>query len=93
VPDGYNPDPKYIDDVSPTGKIGSFHGHKTLWNYQSLGQLLNNTGWHTNIIEYYNEEGNFISNNFTSDNGEIKRSSKNKSVNGELSLIIDCIKK
>ncbi|MFA4851946.1 MAG: hypothetical protein WC599_05450 [Bacteroidales bacterium] len=92
VPDGLNPDPDYIDMVSPTGKIGSFHGHKFLWNYQSLEKLANNNGWSAMFLEYYNEDGNFISNDFTFDNGPIERSSKNNSANSELSLIIDCLK-
>lgn len=93
VPDGYNPNPLYIDNVSPAGKIGSFHGHKTLWNYQSLGKLINSIGLSTNILEYYKEDKNFIVNDFTFDNGPIERCSKNNSADRELSLMIDCIKK
>ena len=92
VPDGYNRDPLYIDNVSPSGRLGSIYGHKFLWNYRSLGRIASSAGWKTSILEYFDEDGIFVSNSFSLDNGLIERSSRGTSVNPELSLLIDCAK-
>ncbi len=90
VPDGNNPDPKYIDDVSPFGKIGSYHGHKSLWNYKTFSELAKKNKFEIKILEYFNEKGNYILNSFTDGNGWISRTGKNQ--NTEKSLIVDLIK-
>lgn len=88
VPDGFNPDPKYIDDVSPTGKTGSYHGHKSLWNYKTFEQLATNKNFSVLINEYYDETGNYFLKDFTDENGFISRTGKIKNAPAK-SLVID----
>ena len=90
VPDGNNPDPKYIDDVSPPGKLGSYHGHKSLWNNKIFTDVAVKNKFEIKILEHFDEGGKYILNPFTDENGWISRTGKNQNV--EKSLIVDLIK-
>lgn len=92
VPDGYNPDPKYIDDVSPLGKIGASYGHKSLWNYKTYAELAKKNNFTIKFIEYFDEQKNYFLNPYNIIDGEIKRTGNNSDQNAGKSLVIDLIK-
>ncbi|ELS34328.1 MULTISPECIES: hypothetical protein [Pseudanabaena] len=93
VPDGLHPDPSYIERV----KIGC-DDHKQLFNYQQLSKLLSNHGFKDNLIEYWDEQGEFHTTYQNHDGyGYIRRSFINDPRNPDgyphyTSLIIDAIK-
>jgi predicted SAM-dependent methyltransferase len=90
VPDGFNPDPEYMDHASPAGRVGSYHGHKSLWNYHTLSTLANANHFQIKLLEYFDEKGNHVCTNFSDANGFIERSAKNGK--NQFSLIADLIK-
>lgn len=97
VPDGYHPNKDYIDYVKPNGNgIGS-DDHKILYNYNSLSQKLKDTGFKTELLEYWDETGKFHFQDWSNDGGKVNRSRQfdSRNINGKLnytSLIIDAIK-
>ena len=97
VPDGLHPEPNYIEYVRPGGSgIGS-EDHKVLYNYQSLGSLLEGTGFSVYLLEYWDERGIFHFNEWSSEDGHIRRSKRYdpRNQDGSLtytSLIADAIK-
>lgn len=92
VPDGFNPDPYYIDYVSPNGKTGYLHGHKTLWNYQSL-MALASENFEVALLEYHDNNGKYILTPYTDANGWIHRSGKRSQNPLGKSLVVDLIKR
>jgi predicted SAM-dependent methyltransferase len=96
VPDGYHPDPQYINLVKPGGSGCGSDDHKVLYTYNTLSNIFLSAGFKVNLIEFFDEGGNFHS-IYSNDLGTITRSSKNDDRNesGKLnytSLIIDAIK-
>ncbi len=89
VPDAFNNDPSYIDKADPSGLIGSVHGHQSYWNYQNLGQLAESLGWTVKLLEYHNEKGEIITNNFDFANGNIFRCSKGIMSGEYVSLLME----
>jgi predicted SAM-dependent methyltransferase len=92
VPDGYNPDPKYIEYVN----VGR-DGHQVLYNYQSLGSLLEEAGFEIKLLEYFDKSGAFHSNPWDKADGMVGRSIRfdSRNVHGKpvyTSLIMDGIK-
>ena len=97
VPDGFNPDPAYIELVRSYGPGPGADEHKCIYNYRSLRKLLNNAGFHTVLLEYYDENGTFHFNEWNSVDGHIVRSKRYdpRNKDGRLhytSLIADAIK-
>lgn len=75
VPDGFNPDKKFIDWVKPNGLGPGADDHKVLYNYKLIHKIFDED-FEIKYLEYFNENGEFINtrwiNNF--DNGYIMRS-------------------
>lgn len=97
VPDGYHQDEKYINAVKPGGVGAGADDHKVLYNYQSLGKMLEDIGFKVEPCEYFDENKKFNANNWSIENGKIRRSLKfdERNKNGQpnyTSLIIDAIK-
>jgi predicted SAM-dependent methyltransferase len=97
VPDGYNPDKKYIDYVKPGGNGAGADDHKILYNYKIMKQRLEEVGFKVDLLEYWDESGNFHYTDWTDEGGRIERSrrydDRNKNgVLGYTSLIVDAIK-
>lgn len=97
VPDGYNPNKKYIESVKPGGAGKGAKDHKMLYNYRVLTDYLQKEGFVVNLLEYWDEYGQFHYIDWDNENGFIERSrrydSRNK--NGYLeytSLIVDAMK-
>lgn len=97
VPDGYFPDSTYIDHVKPGGIGPGAHDHKILYNYQIMKERLEAVGFKVQLLEYWDEKGEFHYNEWDPNEGAVYRSKRfdKRNSNGELkytSLIVDAIK-
>lgn len=97
VPDGFNPDKQYIDYVKPGGHGAGADDHKILYNYKTLRERLQNAGFKIQLLEYWDEFGNYHFIDWTDDGGHISRSRRYDSRNKDnklcyTSLIVDAIK-
>jgi predicted SAM-dependent methyltransferase len=92
VPDGFNPDPIYIEHVKPGGNGDGADDHKILWNYKTLAQTGEKAGYKTELKEYHTEEGKFIENELSDERGYVYRRNRNKHPDAKSSLIIDFVK-
>lgn len=94
VPDGFHVDKNYIDRVKPGGFGEGAHDHKNLFNYKTLTDVFEKTGFKAKLIEYWDENGEFHSSYENNDDGYIERSFINDERNKDgkpnyTSLIID----
>jgi predicted SAM-dependent methyltransferase len=96
VPDGYHPNPEYINMVKPGGFGEGAHDHKLLYDYKKLSKVFQEAGFKANLLEYYDEGGTFHYNDWDSKDGHVIRSKRyDKRFNeplGYSSLIVDGIK-
>jgi len=96
VPDGFHPNPEYINMVKPGGFGEGAHDHKLLYDYKKLSKVFQEAGFKVNLLEYYDEEGTFHYNDWDSKDGHVIRSKRyDKRFNeplGYSSLIVDGIK-
>jgi predicted SAM-dependent methyltransferase len=97
VPDGFHPDPAFIEYVRPGGTGPGADDHKVLYNYQSLRAQLEKTGFIVSLLEYWDEDGEFHFKEWSSDDGHIHRSRRYdpRNQDGSLtytSLIVDAVK-
>lgn len=96
VPDGFHPNPEYINMVKPGGFGEGAHDHKLLYDYQKLSTVFEEAGFKPRLLEYYDENGQFHFNEWDSKDGHVIRSKRyDKRFNEPLrysSLIIDGIK-
>lgn len=97
VPDGFHPSKDYLNHVKPNGTgIGS-EDHKVLYDYITLSSRLRKVGFKVNLIEYWDENGNFHSNKWNIEDGKVNRSKEfdKRNIDGKLnytSLIVDAVK-
>lgn len=97
VPDGFFPNPEYINEVKPGGTGFGADDHVWLWNYMILSDLFKKEGFEIELVEYFDENGEFHQKAWSADEGMIRRSRNHDDRNTEeeikyTSLIIDCIK-
>lgn len=97
VPDGFHPNKEYIDYVKVGGHGYGSDDHKVLYNYKSFGLLFSESGFKIETLEYFDEDGQFHSKNWTNEDGYIYRSIRYDDRNQDgnpnyTSLIIDAIK-
>ena len=59
VPDGYHPDPRYIDFVRPGGNGPGCDDHDELYTVDVLVAVLQAAGWQATPLEYYDAAGTF----------------------------------
>lgn len=97
VPDGFHPNKDYIDMVKPGGHGEGAHDHKLLYDYKQLSKVLQDAGFETTLLEYYDEQQQFHFNDWNSEDGHIIRSRRfDKRFNeplGYSSLIVDGTKR
>jgi len=74
VPDGLHPNPAYIDWVRPQGVGPDAEDHKLIYDYRSLGELLRNSGFRVQLLEYFDELGRFHYQEWNPEQGLIQRS-------------------
>jgi predicted SAM-dependent methyltransferase len=97
VPDGFHPDKSYIEYVRPGGSGAGADDHKILYNYHIMNERLQKAGFKTELLEYWDENGNFHFKDWNNEAGLIRRSRRydERNINGQMnytSLIIDAIK-
>jgi predicted SAM-dependent methyltransferase len=99
VPDGFHPEPNYINWVKP-GNWWNGDDHKFLFNYRNLTEMLLNAGFSVCLLEWYDENGVFHKQKWSNSDGAISRSANTLwskflgiVVNAEYtSLIVDAYK-
>lgn len=76
VPDGLHPDEQYIEQVRPGGSGPGAHDHKILYDYRTLSGLLAEAGFKVELLEWFDESGQFHGKDWNPDDGMIRRSSR-----------------
>jgi len=97
VPDGFHPDPAYIDSVKPGGSGRGSLDHKVLYTHESLAMIFSSAGYETRLLEYFDRDGKFHKTEWNTEDGMISRSLLNdkRNVDGKpvyTSIILDAIK-
>lgn len=97
VPDGFHPDPDYIDWVKINGVGPGSDDHKVLYNYKMLSNMFEKIGFKVNLLEYFDLEGKFHFTEWDATKGKIHRSMRydERNTNGALmytSIILDAYK-
>ncbi len=76
VPDGYHPDPNYIDSVRPGGSGSGADDHKVLYTYDTFREIFISVGFEVSLLEYFDEHGEFITKEWSASDGFIGRSKR-----------------
>jgi predicted SAM-dependent methyltransferase len=97
VPDGFHPDPNYIEWVKPGGVGLQAYDHKVLYNYKTFSEVFELAGFKVELLEYFDEAGEFHYKEWNPEQGMITRSWRfdNRNKGGGLamtSIIIDARK-
>lgn len=97
VPDGFHPDPAYLDMVKPDGSGAGAWDHKLLFNYKNLTDIAEGHGFHVRLLEWFDENGDFHHEDWRVEDGCIRRSAQLDARNRSrplsyTSLICDCYK-
>ena len=97
VPDGFHPDPAYIESVRPGCGGPGADDHKVLYNHYLLKRRLEQCRFRVEFLEYWDEHGKFHYHEWRSEDGHIFRSRRfdPRNQDGSLtytSLIVDAIK-
>ena len=95
VPDGYHPDPDYVERVRPGGSGYFADDHKVLYTCDLIGDLLEEHGYQYCLLEYFDDAGQFHKHEWHAADGFVGRSAEHDERNaaGQLkftSLIVDC---
>jgi predicted SAM-dependent methyltransferase len=97
VPDGYFPNQEYIDYVKPGGHGAGSDDHKVLYNYKTFKSVFENAGFKVDLLEYFDEGGQFCESTWNAEDGMIFRSKRfdERNTDSEIkysSIIIDAKK-
>jgi predicted SAM-dependent methyltransferase len=97
VPDGNNPDKQYIEWVRVGGTGVGADDHKILYTYAIMKSRLEKAGFRVELLEYWDEAGEFHYTDWTTEGGMIHRSRRYdpRNKDGKLnytSLIVDAVK-
>ena len=86
IPDGLHPDPSYINYVKPGGSGSGADDHKVLYNYISITYILSEEQYDYNLLEYFDEAGQFHCSPWKISDGFVERSADYDPRNKERSL-------
>ncbi len=86
VPDGFKPDPAYIEFVKVGGTGAGATDHRILFTWQSLSAMFEQAGFEVNPLEYCDSEGNFHYKEWSPADGMIWRSKRFSAENQDGSL-------
>jgi predicted SAM-dependent methyltransferase len=97
VPDGFHPNPAYIEHVKVGGTGAGAGDHRVLYTYKTLGRLFEEAGYRVQLYEYFDERGHFHCEKWSADQGLISRSARFDERNRDgllnyTSVIIDAVK-
>jgi predicted SAM-dependent methyltransferase len=76
VPDGFHPDPAYVQAVKPGGSGWGSDDHKVLYTYRSFSELFIAAGFEIRLLEYFDESGSFVRQPWSPEQGMIRRSER-----------------
>lgn len=98
VPDGLHPDPAYVANVRPGGSGDGALDHKILYTHQTLRALFEGVGFDVELLEYFDERGDFHCSEWLASDGRINRSRRfdKRNADGGLhytSIILDARKR
>ncbi|HEX4070229.1 MAG TPA: hypothetical protein VHX68_03640, partial [Planctomycetaceae bacterium] len=98
VPDGYHPDPTYIEWVRVGGSGAGADDHKVLYNCDSFRRLFESAGFDVQLLEHFDAAGAFHGVDWDPAAGTIHRSRRfdERNRDGRLnytSIILDARKK
>jgi predicted SAM-dependent methyltransferase len=98
VPDGFHPDPAYIDWVKPNGIGPGCDDHRVLYTYQTFAPVFEAAGFEVRLLEHFDSTGQFHFNEWNPADGKIERSSRFDERNSKqelkyTSLMLDAIKR
>ena len=98
VPDGYHPDPAYIEQVKVGGTGAGAHDHKVLYTIDSLTGLLRQAGFAVEPLEYFDAARQFHAVPWNPADGLVRRSARFDARNKDgtlryTSLIVDARKR
>ncbi len=86
VPDGFHPDPQYIDWVRVDGEGPGADDHKVLYTYNTFRNVFSSVGFEVHLYEYFDEDGRFHYNEWDPEDGMIRRSKRFDKRNSVASL-------
>jgi len=97
VPDGLFPDDEYIEYVKPGGHGDGSDDHKVLYTYSMLKDVFSAAGFKCQLLEYFDESGQFKKIDWDISDGMISRSAQFDSRNSDgklkyTSIILDATK-
>jgi predicted SAM-dependent methyltransferase len=99
VPDGLNPNPEYIEWIRVGGASPGQHrnGHKVLYTYETLSDVLSQAGFRVVLYEYFDHSGRFHFQEWSREQGTIQRSKRydRRNADGQLrftSIVADAFK-
>jgi predicted SAM-dependent methyltransferase len=97
VPDGLHPSSEYLDWVRPGGVGPGANDHKVLFTYRTFSQLFERAGLRVELLEYFDEQGEFHERSWDPALGIIHRSRRfdRRNQNGSLeytSIVLDARK-
>lgn len=97
VPDGYHPDPQYIDHVKVGGTGPGSDDHKVLYTYRTFQKIFEDAGFDVELLEYFDDMAQFQSTPWDPGMGKIHRSKQfdERNTHGKLnytSIILDAYK-
>ncbi len=76
VPDGFHPNPAYLDWVRPDGVGPDADDHKLVYDYQSIQEVLTIAGFKVDLLEYFDESQQFHYREWDPQAGLIRRSKR-----------------
>lgn len=76
VPDGFHPNPAYIEHIRPGGSGPGADDHKVLYNHVTFSKLFEQVGFRVTPLEYFDEQGLFQRADWSEEAGRINRSSR-----------------
>jgi predicted SAM-dependent methyltransferase len=86
VPDGFHPNPTYIEQVRMGGLGLGADEHKVLYNHDTFRGLFEKAGFTVNLLEYFDSGGRFHFVEWDPGKGKIRRSKRYDARNTEGSL-------
>jgi len=95
VPDGFHPDPTYIEHVRPGGSGDGAKDHKVLYNYEMLANEVQQAGFVCELLEYHDAAGQFHKTEWHAADGFVERTRGTRTIGDKKfpysSLIVDCL--
>lgn len=74
VPDGFHPNPSYIENVSPGGVGAGADDPKVFYDYVTIGDILSEEQYNHELLEYFDEAGRFHRSSWDISDGFVQRS-------------------